>query len=175
MYSLAVYGNECKKELDNLGIEYANNISFTVNSRAKSRWGRCNKNRGGRYVIEINSELLNECNSLRGLKETILHEMIHTVSGCMNHGDKWKRLADKVNRRYGYAIKRTNSPEDKGLCDEAIRERNETRQQKLDAMPTYRVVCEQCGHEYIRHKMSKLITDTEHYRCACNGKLKRVQ
>lgn len=175
MRSLALYGNECKKELDKLGIVYGNNIRFTVNNRAKSRWGRCNKERNG-YNIEINSDLLDERNSLIGLKETILHEMIHTVSGCMNHGDKWKRLADKVNRAYGYTISRVNTAEDKGLCEEAIRERTEARQNKINAMPTYRVVCQGCGYEFIRHKMSKLITDTDEFRCGlCNGKLKRVQ
>ena len=39
MRDLTAYAIECMTELDNIGIEYGNIIEFTVNTRAKKRWG----------------------------------------------------------------------------------------------------------------------------------------
>lgn len=148
-------------ELDNIGIEYGNIIDFTVNTRAKKRWGQCKTVPGG-YSINISSVLLDERNDEKGLKETILHELLHSCKDCMNHGNSWKQLAQKVNKTYGYNIKRTSSVADKGVLEE-------TRPPVIN----HKVVCLDCGHVYTRTNASKLITNTSHYRCGCcHGKLK---
>lgn len=165
MRDLTAYAIECMTELDNIGIEYGNIIEFTVNTRAKKRWGQCKAVPGG-YSINISNVLLDERNDIKGLKETIHHELLHSCKGCMNHGNNWKRLAQKVNRTYGYNIKRTNSAADKGVLEET---RPPVKQREIN----HKVVCLDCGHIYTRTKASKLITHTSHYRCGCcHGKLK---
>lgn len=52
MRDLTAYAIECMTELDNIGIEYGNIIEFTVNTRAKKRWGQCKAVPGG-YSINI--------------------------------------------------------------------------------------------------------------------------
>lgn len=47
MRDLTAYAIECMTELDNIGIEYGNIIEFTVNTRAKKRWGQCKAVPGG--------------------------------------------------------------------------------------------------------------------------------
>ena len=86
MRDLTAYAIECMNELDNIGIEYGNIIEFTVNTRAKKRWGQCRAVPGG-YSINISSVLLDERNDEKGLKETIHHELLHSCKGCMNHGE----------------------------------------------------------------------------------------
>lgn len=118
----------------NIPVGYIDDI--TVNYRAKSRWGQCRKRRAtGRYVIEINAELLRDDVDDMATMDTVVHEVLHTCEGCMNHGTLWKRYANMVNRAYGYNIKRTTSAEAKGL-------ESRTKTAK------YVVTCDGCGHKY---------------------------
>lgn len=85
--------------------------------RAKKRWGQCRKI-GNNYIIEVNQILLREDTDIDGLKNTIIHELLHTCKGCMKHTGEWKQLAEKVNRYYGYNIKRCDSADEKGISEE---------------------------------------------------------
>lgn len=167
MRNLNNVANECMAELDAIGINYGRISRFEINTRAKSRWGRCRKI-GSSYIIEINVDLLDERNDINGLKNTIIHELLHTCEGCMNHGKEWKRLAEIVNRNYGYGITRCSNADDKG-CEYH-------RQTKHRANPEYKyaIKCECCGHIYKRSKLTKTIQHPEMYRCKCGGKLTRV-
>lgn len=167
MRDLMTYATICMKELDAIGIKYGRILKWEINTRAKSRWGQCRTVSGG-YSININSVLLDDRNDEKGLKETIHHELLHSCKGCMNHGTNWKSLAQRVNRVYGYNIKRTDSAADKGVVEE-------TRPPRKAREANYKVVCLDCGKIYTRAKASKLITHTDRYRCGCCcGKLKRV-
>lgn len=161
MRNLMDYAAECMSELDEIGIEYGNIVEFKVNTRAKKRWGQAKSIPGG-YSINISSVLLDERNDVEGLKNTIIHEILHTCKGCQNHGENWKRLAAKVNRAYGYNIKRCSSADEKGVLEE-------TRPPKpvRTTNTNYVVKCDKCGHVYTRTKMSKLIQHPENYRCGC--------
>ncbi len=49
MRDLSAYAAQCMRELDRLHIRYAQNITFAVNTRAKTRLGVCKK-QGDRYA-----------------------------------------------------------------------------------------------------------------------------
>ena len=150
MRDLLPYAAQCKRELDRLRIRYAADITFAVNTRAKRRLGVCKKT-GDRYRIEIAASLLDERASETLLKETLLHELLHTCYGCMKHTGRWKALADRVNAAYGYHITRA-AEED--VLPEALTEQ-----------PRYRVTCPHCGAVYERFKRSQFIQHPERYRC----------
>lgn len=79
------------------------------------------------------------------LKDTIVHELLHTVPGCLDHKGKWEMYAELVNRRLPqYTIKRTASWEEKGI----MIDRGE---------PVYRYIlqCSNCGAEFPRERKSK--------------------
>lgn len=161
MRDLQQYARECLKELDAIGIEYGSITEFVVNTRARKRWGLCKPVPGG-FQISISSVLLDERNDETGLKNTIIHEILHTCKGCLNHKENWKRVAHKVNVAYGYNIKRTSSASEKGVLEET----------RPPVPANYVVECECCGHTYTRTKKSKLITNTKRYRCGvCGGQL----
>lgn len=132
---------ECMAELDKLQIPYREVEKFVVNTRAKSRWGRCQISSNGKFIISISDRLLMEDADIKGLKNTIIHELLHTCSGCMNHKTKWKFYADKVNREYGYNIKRTSTADEKGV-KEVI------RRKKIN----HKYVCKKCGQIVIRER-----------------------
>lgn len=115
MRDLIEYACKAMEMLDSIGVQYGNIIDFTVNTRAQKRWGQCRKVPGG-YTININAVLLDERNSEDGLMNTILHELAHSVDGCMNHGTNWKAVANHIHNALGYNIKRTDSAEEKRNC-----------------------------------------------------------
>ena len=167
MRNLEEYAALCLRELDAIGIKYGNIVEFTVNTRAKKRWGQCRITPDG-FSINISAVLLDERNSEQALKETIIHEILHTCRGCMNHGENWKRLAERVNQKYGYSIKRTSSTNDKGLHED-------TRPVAVRTVK-YIVQCQSCGQLYPRAKLSKIVKYPHLYRCGrCGGRLKTVK
>lgn len=158
MRDLMEYMHECMAELDGIGIEYGNIVEVKVNTRAR-RWGQCRVVPGG-YSININQVLLDERNDENGLKNTIIHELLHSCKGGHGHKGEWKRLANKVHRELGYNITRTSSADDKGV--EA-----ETRPVRVK----YTITCEKCGRSWTRERACNLTKYTNNYRCTCGGNL----
>lgn len=100
---------ECVADLEAIEIPISNNITkVEINTRAQSRWGMTHKrydaDHNVYYTIDINVEL---CTGLvnDGLRETMLHELMHTCDACMNHGDTWLSYVEKCNSIYGTKIK----------------------------------------------------------------------
>jgi len=116
MRDLEAIAYECMEKLDALEIPYGNVTEISVNTRAKSRWGQCRHKPDGTHTININVELLDESNDIRGLENTIIHELLHTCPGCNNHGPIWKTYAEKVRAAYGYDIKRCSDAAEKGIA-----------------------------------------------------------
>lgn len=160
---------EMTTKLKQAGIPVSDKIApaVIINRRAKKRLGCCIY-REGLYTIEISSLLVDEkkySGVLAGgsrpslLEETMAHELLHTCPGCRNHGKLWKQYAAAVNCSYGYAIRRTVETGDNPEINEA----------------KYILLCRQCGREIKRQRLSKAVKYPARYRCACGGRLKRVQ
>lgn len=165
MKDLIELANECMVELDDIGIQYAEVIHWEVNTRAKKRWGLCTYNPNGSYTISISSRLLADDVAVDGAINTIIHELLHTVKGCMNHGENWKREASKVNRAYGYNIKRCSSAEEKGV-------------EPIENTPKaikHQFKCKDCGQIINRIRESDFTKHYKDYRCGhCNGKFEKI-
>lgn len=56
------------------------------------------------FYIEISGYTLE--NTEKSLRNTLIHELLHTVPGGGSHTGAWKKWADYVNRRTGYDIRR---------------------------------------------------------------------
>ena len=63
---------------------------------------------------------MNEDVPEKALYETILHELLHTLPGCMNHGSKWTKYADFVSGHYDMDIKPVSTFRDKGMSEPTI-------------------------------------------------------
>ena len=158
MYNLNAEFDKCKSMLDAIEVPYNKGVSVSINTRAHSRFGQARK-RQGVYSININVDLLDERNPIDMLHDTIIHELLHTCPDCMNHGEKWKQWALKVNRKYGMDIKRCTSVKDAGL------------QVFTGIKANWIVKCDKCGREYVYQRAGKVVQNPEKYRCHCGGKL----
>lgn len=165
MKNLETYARECLAELNAIDI-YPNAISEWKVSRAVSRWGMCSyKTRSHVYSISISKVLLADNAPVKGLKETIIHELLHAVDGCLDHGYKWTALVNKVNRSYGYAIQQSDDFEHKGFDTNP-----------MDALYKYHITCESCGRVYRYGRMCSTVKAVEQRkaRCCCGSKNLKV-
>ena len=87
-------------------------------TNAKSYWANIRKQHGDGFRIHVSRliELISDTSlARRRLEETIIHELIHTMPGRMNHGPKFKMICERVNRKYfdrGYNIRTKTSSAD---------------------------------------------------------------
>ena len=155
---------ECLFDIHNLGINTGKITSITINTRAKKRWGQTTKHPDGSFDININASLLADNLDDMVAKNTIAHEILHTVKGCFDHKALWQEYANRMNHAYGYNIKRCTSAAEKGL-QPVGRIRNESYK--------YVLTCIDCGGTSYFKRASKAVQHPEWYRCGrCNGKLK---
>ena len=164
MRDLHTYAQICLKEVEAVGIPHGDISEFTINTRAKTRLGQCKKLPNGKYTISISNVLLDEslCPDDKSLKDTIIHEILHSCKDCMNHGKKWKWYAGLMNRKYGYSISRCASSAEKNIMEQA----NPT-------MYKYKLICTKCGHVYLKQRMCAAVKNPSCYSCGyCNGTLR---
>lgn len=182
---LLILYNECINELNSIGIDMNDkligNINITLTNRSKKRYGVCKQEepdkkyfykekRGRRIIIkcnkynlhhiEISSWVMDLEDSI--IKNTIMHELIHCIPFCSNHGQEFKKIANVINHKLGYNIKTTgNVKEDYEKSNLEYTEG--TKKYK------YKIKCLKCGKEYFRVRKPSNINK---YRCGiCNGKL----
>lgn len=165
MKDLNTLAAACTQDLLSIGIQPGTVNKWIINTRAKCRWGLCKSVAPGLFDISIAYCLLQDNIDDQAAKDTILHELLHTVKGCNGHKGKWKELASKVNAQLPqYTIKRTTSYNEKGV-ERATKVRTNR----------YTVRCPKCGKEYHREKESKVIKYPERYQCGlCGSRLERV-
>ena len=96
------------------------------------------------------------------LKDTLIHELLHTCEGCMDHGNIWRSYAEKMNRHYGYKISRCASEED--MNEEMLAETLKTKK--------YVITCQDCNNKTYYVNNCKTVKNPHFYRCKCGGKLK---
>lgn len=152
---------ECMTEVIEAGITPGTVSSWTVNTRARTRWGHCRKEKDGTFEIQIARQLLEDDRiPEKACKETIIHEILHTCYGCMNHKERWKGYAQRMNDRYGYNIKRVTTGNEKGV-------ENYEAQNHLPVK--YVFVCGGCGATIYRKRKSKFTRYYRNYICTRCG------
>ena len=165
---------KCKQECLACGIQYGNIANIEINARARKRWGQIRYNNLTKtYSINISKRILTDKTPVEKVKQVIHHELCHSVEGCWNHGQKWKSMADRLNRRYGYDIKRTDSSETFGLSNQ---EETDDFQPYKSETVKYIFECRNCGQLIKRKRMSEFVRHPENYSCGkCGGSFKRVR
>ena len=165
MKNIYRYMERAVNEVYAAGIPIGKIREVQVNGRAR-RWGRCTKRPDGTYVIQINACLLMDDVDDMGLMDTLVHEVLHTCDGCMNHGPLWKHYADIMNRKYGYNIKRLNSASEKGL--ESVRL----------SRAKYIIRCLDCGEVYTYEREGRAVKLIKRYGfnsgCSCRCGSRRL-
>lgn len=102
---------ECAALMRELGIPISDSICpEVVLTGSRTRYGSCSP-RGSLkrynqydYYIEISG--YTRGNSEKSLRNTLIHELIHTVPGGLCHTGEWKKWADFVSENTEYTIQR---------------------------------------------------------------------
>lgn len=85
----------CKQEEPDKTTKYIENYK----GRKIIKYGKYNK-----HYIEISPWVMELEDSI--IKNTIIHEIIHCMPYCSNHGDYFKKYAEYINENLGYDISR---------------------------------------------------------------------
>lgn len=182
--------NECIEELESIGIDIKNNktigeINISLAKRKAKRYGCCKQSKPVKEIyhteirnhrrikmydifmkhdIEISKWVLNLNDDI--IKNTIMHELIHCLPYCNNHGKEFKKYAGFINNKLGYEIKRLGNKEKD--C-----EKSNVKLCEEEPKYKYKIKCKNCGIIFYRQRLKKnFIRD---YRCGkCKGKLELV-
>ena len=159
---------ESEKELREIGLGkmLKDNIRYTINYRAKKRLGQCCE----KQDINISSWLL-EIGDDHDIKNTIIHEILHTFKDTIGHKAKWQYYANYVNNRTDYHITRTTS------INKIYEKANKVRptSNHRESSYKYKIVCEKCGCEWHQYKMTKRVLSSYkhntrvHRKCGCRN------
>ena len=121
---------QCINELASIGINIQNNkdignIQIHISKRNNKRYGACKQEEPDtstmyvekigrrkvikylkykKHIIEISPWVMGLDDSI--IKNTIMHEIIHCMPNCNNHGRAFKQYAKYINQNLGYDISR---------------------------------------------------------------------
>lgn len=132
----------------NPSLRFSNSFTFAGQCRYQRETHTC--------LISLSKNFMeNE----QAVKDTLAHELVHTMHNCRNHGRNFHVYARKIEKILGdVEIQVRASQEDMDM--EALKRRAK-----------YLVRCQSCGHEWYRQRRSKLILHPERYHCGCGGRL----
>lgn len=144
-----------------LNIPYGNIVEVKTSTELKHSYGNCLYiDLEDYYIITINEELLDDNVPEQSIKDTLLHEVIHTCPKCMNHQKYWKKYVKIANESgLGYTITPTSSREEKGL--NPIPENTKENEKYIFK----NCKCKKCGRNVIELFKPNLNKDLEDYYC----------
>jgi predicted SprT family Zn-dependent metalloprotease len=183
--------NGCIKELKSIGINMEDSkkigeITISLAKRKAKRYGCCKQLEPlstyyhieyrnhrrikiydvfmkhnieiSKWVLELNDDII---------KNTIMHELIHCLPYCNNHGKEFKKYAELINEKLGYEIQRLGNKEKDYEKSNIVFDKSDEVEYK------YKIRCKKCGIVFYRQRLKKnFIRD---YRCgACKGKLELI-
>ena len=107
---------ECIELMKELGVPISDSICpEVILVGTHSYYGRCNPKGSLKrftefdYYIEISGHTLQ--NTEKSLRNTLIHELIHTVPDGLCHTGEWKKWAKYVSEKTGYNIQRLSGDE----------------------------------------------------------------
>lgn len=179
--------SECTKELQNIGIDILDEknigkIDIQISNRTAKRYGCCRQenpdknyktvkryeNRKiityqkfrehhiyiSKWVLELDDKII---------KNTIIHELIHCIPYCNDHGENFKKYARYINEKLELNISRLGNKE------EDYKKSNIEYKEKESY--NYIITCEKCGQKIYRQRLNKNFI--KKYRCGiCKSKFK---
>ena len=162
----------CLSYVKNLGIPISNSIYFGTN-KGCSYYGRTTfkprtkKCLGYDYYVTVNKFLTNE----KDIIETVIHDLLHTVKGCMNHGSTWNKHVQTVNKDGKYKITFIGKAT---LDREAYKNKHGFPLKYFDPLTMDIVYCPKCGNKFcLNKKVEKTATGRCKYLCQkCKVRLK---
>lgn len=176
---------ECVSELNKIGIDILNEkiygkIDISISKRNNKRYGCCKQEEPDKnyktvikykrrkiiryekfnkhhieispWVMELNDDII---------KNTIMHELIHCIPFCNNHGSEFKRISQIINLNSNLNVSRVGN------------KKNDYEKSKIEFKDNkhynYKIICIGCRQTFFRQRLNKNFT--RKYRCGkCGSK-----
>lgn len=143
------YGDEL--DFDSYYVE--NSINWLAKNNRRTL-GRC-KYENDVYRIFLNPNMLNfEDDGEKVIRNTLAHELCHTLPGCMNHGPKFHKNAAKIKQLMGYTIDTKADEDSSAYFDRYLPQAN------------YMIKCDYCGNEIYKNTIGDAIKNPGGYKCS---------
>jgi len=147
---------ESKKEVLDVGIDLKNDIDIKISYNVKGRLGCCK----GKKHIEISEYMFKFSDD--EIKNTIIHEILHTLDDTSGHNVKWKYYASIINKNYKqYNITRLGNVRE--LCE------NNGLQMENVIPYKYKIVCDNCDKIFYRNRLSNYQKSYVKYSYKCTS------
>jgi hypothetical protein len=126
--------------------------------KALKQYGSCAKPYPNTYVIKINQNFI-RVGDYKEVHNTIMHECIHCIDGCHNHGPNWKKAAAKVNARFDF------TPIERCGTDDNYHE-------FLKSQAKYQITCKACHHTWNYYRKTRIFASCANGKatCSCGSK-----
>lgn len=98
-----------------------------------------------RYKITINKAYLQNSDP-QSVHDTIVHEVLHSIPGCMNHGEKWSYYA----RQFMTALPQFNI----SRCTNNEGFKNYLKK-AMETQAKYTIICKKCGARFYKTRKSQ--------------------
>ena len=160
-------GNVLKKVLGNTIDFKMPEIKTIKFSRAVSFWASVHlRNDGGfdlKYSKPLFTAIPDNKNPYKSLVETTIHELIHTIKGCDNHGHKFQVIAQLVSANTQYNVGTKSSSKERGV---------DLEHHPRVVNAKYVTVCPDCGQKYYHMRKPKYFDNySKVYSCGvCGGR-----
>lgn len=122
-------------------------------------FGLCQKTSNGGFQIWITDLAMHG-----DVKSTIVHELIHTVEGCFNHGPKFQEIARILSSAYDIELGTRASKNEMALSEEY-----------RISKAKYIIRCKKCGQTILRERATRIVKLPMTYSCGCGGDLERIK
>lgn len=135
------------------------NIKVEASNRLKRALGQAVRTGHDNYRIQISTHHLKHRSGAESL-DTMIHEILHCLPECFNHGKHWKHEAYRVNELLGMNIDTKANIE---ITEEELNGYN------------HAIQCKECGTIMGYMRRTKAYRSPELYRCICGGELERIK
>ena len=134
-------------------------FSFIKITHAHSYWMKIRKfpDHWGLSVSDRYKYFTSDDAAMRKLKESMAHELIHTLPGAFNHGKFFKEYGKMFHSYYPeYTISTTSGGGDSYVAPE--------RKYR------YKITCKRCGATFMYQRYTKAVKlcEQEHVKCRCS-------
>ncbi len=150
----------CAQQIRDLGYTVPGGIKYSLSTRMHRALGKCIEKRYMGEVISLEIRINAEVPE-RILDQVMMHELVHAVvGGRAKHGPLFQKMANIVNRNYGYKVSTYASTEESNALSEV---------RKDNGGPE--IHCLQCNKTYHVTRRHGVFKNVSGYRCKCGGKL----
>lgn len=169
MKNLQSFYNDALALCNESNIPYGTILSVETSTRMSRSLGITYRKASG-FIIRISMVILQDDIPNDTILSVLIHEILHTIPGCFNHGHLWKEYAAIINHAYPNLII-TQYADPKKLSIPTPKKRKRASTQKK----TFRFICKRCKKELIFYKKNKFVKHHKDYRCTCGGKFKKIK